>query len=118
MHLAWKTECVTPIPKTDVPTSAEDLRNISCTQLLSKVYGSFVLEWLGTQISLRTNQYGGTKGCGPEPSYLVELWQKILEDIEDPWGASSAMSIDYSKAFNRLDFVHCLKALEAKKASH
>ena len=34
----WKIEYVTPIPKKGTPQSPNDLRNISCTQLLSKIY--------------------------------------------------------------------------------
>ena len=34
---SWKTEFVTPIPKALHPQSANDLRNISCTMLISKV---------------------------------------------------------------------------------
>ena len=111
----WKIEYVTPIPKKPVPQSIDDLRNISCTQLLSKVYESFVLEWLGDQISVRTNQYRGVKGSGTE-HYLIQLWQQVLENIEDPGAGSFITSIDYSKAFNRLDFNHCLKSLKAKGA--
>ena len=106
----WKIEYVTPIPKKSLPTCPDDLRNISCTQLLSKVYESFVLEWLGTQIDIRTNQYGGMKGSGSEHC-LIELWQQVLENIEDQRASSLLTSIDYSKAFNRLDFACCLRAL-------
>ena len=42
----WKTEFVKPIPKIPHPESANDLRNISCTMLIRKVYESFVLNWL------------------------------------------------------------------------
>ena len=66
----WKIEYVTPIPKKTIPETADDLRNKSCTQLFSKVYKCFILEWLGKQISLRTNQYGGTKGSEAE-HYLL-----------------------------------------------
>ena len=111
----WKTEYVTPIPKKAVPESPDDLRNISCTQLLSKIYESFVLEWLSSQVELRSNQFGGVKGSGSE-HFLVTLWQKVLENAEDPRAASVLTSIDYSKAFNRLDFKHCLRALKAKGA--
>lgn len=34
----WKVEYVTPIPKKAAPEGPDDLRNISCTQLLSKIY--------------------------------------------------------------------------------
>ena len=111
----WKTEFVTPIPKSTAPQSAGDLRNISCTLLFSKVYESFILKWLGQQVRLRDNQYGGVKGSGTE-HYLVELWQKVLENIEDPRAGSLLTSIDYAKAFNRLDYSHCIKCLKAKGA--
>ena len=111
----WKVEYVTPIPKKAHPETPDDLRNISCTQMLSKTYESFVLEWLNSQVSLRTNQYGGTKGSGTE-HYLVELWQKVLENLEDPRAGVLLTSIDYSKAFNRLNFDSCLQALKDKGA--
>ena len=113
----WKTEYVTPIPKKTMPQSPGDLRNISCTQLFSKVYESFVLEWLGSQIQLRPNQYGGVKGSGTE-HFLVNLWQKVLENIEDPRAGSLLTSIDFAKAFNRLDFSHCIRSLTTRGADN
>ena len=109
----WKVEYVTPIPKKNIPQGANDLRNISWTQLFSKVYESWVLEWIGMQVKLRSNQFGGVKGSGAE-HYLVELWQRVLENLEDPRAASLITAIDYSKAFNRMDFPHCLKMLANK----
>ena len=114
--LSWKQEFVTPIPKKSLPAGLNDLRNISCTALFSKVYESFVLGWLCEQVGMRSNQMGGMKGAGTE-HYLVELFQLVLEALEDPRAASIVTSIDYSKAFNRLDFLHCLRALAAKGAS-
>ena len=111
----WKIEYVTPIPKKTHPESLDDMRNISCTQFLSKTYESFVLEWLGQQVKLRSNQYGGVKGSGSE-HFLVDMWQRVLEGCEDPRAGVMLSSIDYSKAFNRLDFAWCLKALERKGA--
>ena len=112
----WKTEFVTAIPKKPHPQNTNDLRNISCTPFFSKTYESFVLDWLGDQTSLRTNQFGGVKGCGTE-HFLVEMWQKVLENLDDYRAASFLTSIDYSKAFNRLDFGRCLDALKHKGAS-
>ena len=114
--LLWKQEFVTPIPKKNLPTGVNDLRNISCTALFSKVYESFVLGWLSEQVGMRANQMGGMRGAGTE-HYLVELYQLVLEALEDPRAASVITSIDYAKAFNRLDFSHCLHALAAKGAS-
>ena len=112
----WKVEYVTPIPKKNSPQTVNDLRNISCTQLFSKIYESFVLEWLTSQVKLRRNQYGGVKGRGTE-HFLVNLWQQVLEDIEDSRAAALLTSIDYAKAFNRLDFMHCLNCLKTKGAN-
>ena len=112
----WKTEYVTPIPKVPMPGSPDDLRNISCTKLFSKVYESFVLSWLEEQAGLRPNQYGGVKGVGTE-HFLIELWQGVLESLDDSRAAAMLTSIDYSKAFNRLDFSCCLKALQEKGVS-
>ena len=112
----WKREFVTPIPKTTHPENPNDLRNISCTKLFSKVYESFILTWLTDQAKLRSNQYGGVRGLGTE-HFLINLWQKVLEDNDDSRGASLLTSIDYAKAFNRLDFVCCLKALKGKGVS-
>ena len=111
----WKVEYVTPIPKKPLPESMDDMRNISCTQFLSKTYESFVLEWLNSQVKLRSNQYGGVKGSGAE-HFLVEMWQRVLEGLEDQRAGVLLSSIDYSKAFNRLDFAWCLKALKHKGA--
>ena len=112
----WKIEYVTPIPKKAVPQTINDLQNISCTQLFSKIYESFVLEWVTSQVKLRNNQYGGVKGRGSE-HLLVNLWQRVLENIEDSRASCLLTSIDFAKAFNRLDFGHCLRCLKAKGAN-
>ena len=115
--LRWKEDFVTPIPKKAVPEGVNDLRNISCTARFSKVFESFVLDWLIEQVGMRENQMGGMKGAGSE-HYLVQLWQNVLENLEDPRAASLLTSIDYAKAFNRLDFSQCLGALADKGASN
>ena len=114
--LSWKVESVTPIPKRTLPESMSDLRNISCTQFVSKIYESLVLEWLTSEVTIRTNQYGGVEGLGAE-HFLLQLWQQVLENLEDPRAASLLTSIDYSKTFNRLNYAACLKTLKAKGAS-
>ena len=65
---------------------------------------------------MRENQIGGMKEAGSE-HYLVQLWQDVLESLEDPRAACILTSIDYAKAFNRLNFSHCLRALAEKGAS-
>lgn len=112
----WKSEHVTVIPKNSHPETVNDARNISCTLLFSKVYESFLLGWLMEKVGTTTNQIGGVKGCSTE-HYLVLVWQKILENLEDKRAASLLTTIDYSKAFNRLNYQKCLEALRKKGAT-
>lgn len=76
-----------------------------------------MLNWLSSQTGLRDNQYGGVKGSGLE-HLLVRLWQDVLQALEDPRAAVLLTSIDFAKAFNRLDFNHCLRTLRDKGASN
>ena len=84
--------------------------------LASKVYESYVLDWLKNEVTLRDSQYGGVKGQGTD-HVLAQFWQEILENLEDYRAATIITSVDYSKAFNRMAFQHCLAALARKGAS-
>ena len=114
--LIWKREFVTVIPKKTVPTSFNDLRNISCTMLISKIYESYVLNWAMAEVKIKRNQFGGVKGCGAA-HMMVEIWDRILNNLEDCRAATVLTSIDYSKAFNRLSFQHCLRTFRDHGAS-
>ena len=110
---AWKQEFVTVIPKNSSPSSLNDLRNILCTMLASKVYKSYVLGWALSEISCKENQFGGIKGCGTQ-HMLLGIYQDILTNLEDYRAGSVVVSIDYAKAFNRMSFQECLRAFEQK----
>ena len=112
----WKREFVTIIPKKISPSDFSDLRNISCTLFFSKVYEQFVLKCLQEEISMKNNQYGGIKGCSTT-HLIIELLQQICENAEDYRSATVLCAIDYSKAFNRMSFQHCLDSLRKKHAS-
>ena len=60
----WKEEYVTVIPKKNCPTSINHLRNISCAKLASKIFETYVLDWLKKKVPLKWNQFGSIKGCG------------------------------------------------------
>ena len=53
----WKRKYVTVIPKKPSPQEASECRNISCTNYLSKLFESFVLEWARTEVVPKLNQY-------------------------------------------------------------
>ena len=70
----WKTEHQVPIPKCFPPSSEDDIRNISKTQFLSKVYESFIAGWLLPIIEpyLDPGQCGGLRGLSVT-HYLIKL---------------------------------------------
>ena len=82
--------------------------------LASKIYESYVLDWLKLEVKLRTNQYGGVRGLGTDHLF-VQIWQAMLQIAEDYRAAAVVTSIDYSKAFNRMSFKECLKSLAKKQ---
>ena len=112
----WKGEYVTTIPKKKLPSSFGDLRNISCTLLFSKLFEAYVLQCALEELTLKGNQYGGVKGCSTT-HMLVEIVQQICDNAEDYRAATVISAIDYSKAFNRVSYQHCLRAFKKKHAS-
>ena len=84
--------------------------------LASKIFESYVLDFLKEQVKMRSNQYEGVRGMGTE-HVLVQLWQDILQNAEDYRAGTVITSVDNAKAFNRMSFQECLKALASKGAS-
>ena len=48
---------------------------------------------------------------------LIQVWQKILSNLEDCRAGTVLTSMDYAKAFIRLSFQHCLAAFARCGAS-
>ena len=112
----WKREYVSTIPKKNIPSSFADLRNISCTLFFSKVFESYLMKQLLSEISLKPNQFGGVRGCSTT-HMVVSILQEICSNAEDYRAATLLTAIDYAKAFNRVSYQHCLEALRKKGAS-
>ena len=112
----WKVETITVIPKTQNPSSLSECRNISCTNFLSKVMETIILEQLRSQIESDKVQFGGIKGTGVE-HLLVEIWDRVLGGLEVPEVAVALLGIDYQKAFNRMCHNECLVQLAKHGAS-
>ena len=101
----WKMEQGIPLEKTTNPKTEDDVRIISLTPFLSKIFEKFVVEWLATYISdkIDVNQYGGRKGSSTS-HYLIDFVTFILynQDLKDAKAVVAAM-VDFKKAFNRQD---------------
>ena len=107
----WKSETVNVIPKINSPSQLTELRNLSCTPLFSKVLESFILDSLKQEVKLSPHQYGGVKGSSTE-HFLIDTWNEILSSLETKDTAVNLLSVDFSKAFNRMDHRFCLESLE------
>ena len=104
------------IPKKHNPQSLAECRNLSCTQFFSKTLKRIVFERLSKETKLSESQYGGQKGSGVE-HMLVDCWTTILNDLEGGGRSSNLISLDFEKAFNRLDHGTCLNAMVKHGAS-
>ena len=111
----WKTETAVIIPKNANPTDLSECRNISCTPFLSKVLEGVLLDDLRSELDIDPVQYGGIKQSSVD-HLLVDMFDNILKplDVGDP---SLVVSIDFEKAFNRLDHNECLAQLRRLGAS-
>ena len=99
----WIVEYQIPIPKSNPPSSEDELRNIAKTTFFSKVFESFLSEWLLPIVEpyLDPCQYG-LKGASIN-HYLLKILKFVHEylDLKDPHAVVMAM-VDLSKAFNRV----------------
>ena len=86
------------------------MRNISYTPLFSKVLEQFLVEKVRSTTGLSNCQFGGVKGVSTD-HFLVETWHEILTNLEERDAATSLVSTDFSKAFNRMDHRACISAL-------
>ena len=107
------------IPKgaEDAAESLDACRNISCTSIFSKLLEAFMLDDIQSEVTLEENQYGGQKGCGTE-HLLAEMVTETTSALDDNCAADSIISLDFRKAFNKMDHTICLRSLAAGGASN
>ena len=112
----WVVEYQVPIPKTASPEKLDDLRNIAKTSFISKVFESFLADWLMPIVKpyLDPCQYG-IKGASTS-HYLIKLLQFVHEhlDLKDPHAVVVAL-VDLSKAFNRVSHSMVIEDLHDMK---
>ena len=100
----WLVEYVTPIKKTKLAETEDDLRPISLTSDLSRDFNKFLAEWLLSYIKdkLDTAQMGGLKGKSIT-HYLVLFYHFIVSNLDRQGPNPSsilAAYIDFKKGFN------------------
>ena len=113
----YKKAIIVPIPKNNPPRSLSDLRPISKTSIGGKIIEKRILLELDIDIKgkLDTDQYGNERGCSTT-HYLVRLIEEALK-ATDKSKANTAITIDYSKAFDYVShrvLIEKLKKLEVR----
>ena len=101
----WKTATVVPVPKKHPPGSPEgDIRPISLTPLLAKVFEAIVLNWVDDVITPQIDErlFGGLSGTGTTDA-LVEMVHTWYEASDQSDTFVRVLLVDYSKAFDHIN---------------
>ena len=101
---AFKISEIIPIPKQNPPQALKDLRPISKTPVGGKIIEKMILSELQEDTKSTLNdptQYGNTKGSSTT-HYLIKLTDEAYKST-DKENATTAITIDYSKAFDLVD---------------
>ena len=109
---AYKISDIVPIPKIQPPRDLKDLRPISKTPVGAKILEKIIITDLEYDTKFTLNdlsQYGNTKGCSTT-HYLIKATNKAYKST-DAGGATTAITIDYSKAFDLVDHSTLIKKL-------
>ena len=115
---AFKISEIVPIPKENPPRALKDLRPISKTPIGGKI----LEKWFIYQLNYDTKdtlhdptQFGNSKGCSTT-HYLIKLTDQAFKST-DKGHATTAITIDYSKAFDLVDhstLIHKLIELKVR----
>ena len=109
---AYKISEIVAIPKALPPRELKDLRPISKTPVGGKILEKMILADFeyDTRSTLKDfSQYGNSKGCSTT-HYLIKATNEAFKST-DTGGATAAISIDYSKAFDLVDHATLIKKL-------
>jgi hypothetical protein len=115
---SWKRETTIAVPKTTVPESFNDLRNISLTPLVSKIYESFVYKWTIDEIGSRISptQFGNQKGISTA-HVLSRIISEANRCLDNPNRFPVLVGYDLAKAFNRISHPKVLLNMKRMGAS-
>ena len=101
----WKTATVIPLSKKHPPVSIDnDIRPISLTPIIAKVFESLVLKWVDVYVKpqIDDKQYGGMAGTCTTDA-LVEMLHKWYESTNVTGHFVRVLFLDYSKAFDLIN---------------
>ena len=110
--VVWKTAAITPIPKEKTVNSLDQLRPIALTPIFARVFESFIAKWIVDDIAehIDKKQFGNVKGSSTV-HYLVDLLRFVLEGLDKPGHYAYLSTIDFTKAFDRVNHNIVVKKL-------
>ena len=108
----WKQGYITPLPKTNKPESCNDLRPITITSIFARIAEKFAATWIkeDTQAQIDPHQYGNRAKTSTS-HYLLYLMDYIYRTTDAPGENVALLSIDFSKAFDRVNHNIAVKHL-------
>ncbi|CAL4161983.1 unnamed protein product, partial [Meganyctiphanes norvegica] len=101
---AYKISEIVPVPKENPPRTLKNLRPISKTPIGGKILEKQMITELDHDIKdsfIDPTQFGNSKGCSTT-HYLIKLTVEAYKST-DVGCATTAITIDYSKAFDLVD---------------
>ena len=112
--LCFKCANVIPIPKCSRPHDVSDYRPISLLPVLSKILEKivatkFILPVISKRLSKTQFAYVSRPGSGPT-SALVYMYHNIVQFLDSSSGAVRLLSVDFSKAFDKLLHSHIISS--------
>ena len=109
---SWKTASVCPVPKTSPVTEYNQLRPISITPIIARVFEGFLAEWVMADIKhqIDPKQFGNMKGSSVS-HYLVSLLDDLQRGLDKPSHHATICTIDFMKAFDLIDHTKALQKL-------
>ena len=109
---AYKISEIVAIPKVLPPKELKDLRPISKTPVGGKILEKIILSDLDFDTKstlIDSSQFGNSRGCSTT-HYLIKATNEAFKST-DTGGATTAITIDYSKAFDLVDHTTLIKKL-------
>ena len=109
----WKTANVRPIPKETNISALDQLRPISVTDIIMRLFDRLILDFeLRKPVScfIHSDQFAYKKDCGTETALLYNQWMRWLDGHSN---FVRVLSFDFSKAFDSVS--HRVVADELKK---
>ena len=109
----WKSANVSPVPKSSPALDIDsDFRPIPLTPIVSKILESFPHRWLLRSVSGQIDnlQFGALKRSSSTMA-LLYMFHKWYEAMDTPGTCLRICTLDFSKAFDRIDFNILLQKL-------